>query len=1104
MSFLETIAKAKTFLREHGRISDRALKREFVLDDAALDELVDELVEVQQVAVREGRTLAWIGGSSSPNAAPEPAPATDKVLGERRQATVVFSDLSGYTRLNEWLDPEEVESLIYRLKAVAIEVVEAHGGTVNQFVGDEVLALFGIPTAHSDDPLRATHATRELHRRAEALFEALADERARTLRLHTGIATGLVLAMARDDRDGRHGVTGDTVNVAARLRSLAGVDEIWLDEATRQQAEVDFLIEPLAAIQVKDRAEPVSPFRVESLRERVSVRRTSFVGRRRELEEFETAASRVRAGKSGEILYLRGEAGIGKTRLVEECQRIATQQLGLVSHKALVLSFGSGVGRDALRALVWSVLGVRAGDSIERRRHIAREAAQTALTGADAAPSLNDLLDIPQEGEAQSAYAAMNPGTREERLVAAATALVRAASRERPVVLIVEDLHWASETTLRQLTVLAASLRHIPVLLVMTSRIEGDPLDATWRSRLGEMPLCTVDLVGLQPEEAMELAAVYLGGSADVEACIARAEGNPLFLEQLLHSAGASDSSGALPGSVQSVVLARLDRLPQMDKLALQSASVLGQRFSLETLRYLTEQPAYRCEAPLQHYLVRPEGEEWIFSHALIQEGIYESLLHSRARELHRKAAEWYAERDLTLHAQHLDRAGDGRAAGAYLEAADAQLRSYRHDEALALAERALALATTAAERVSAYCLEGEVCNELGSAQDAQRAFEAALEEADTAAQRCRSYLGLATSLRALDRPHDAFPILEVAQREAEGAGLDRDLSELLHLQGNLHFPLGNIDDCLDSHERALSYARRANSPECEARALGGLADGHYVHGRMSLANRYFGDSVKLAREHGLGRIEVANHVMVGWSLMYLDPRRAEEVRTIASEARLLAERVNDPRAKLLSVSLPAWLASEYLSDLQGAEDAWNETAAIVKALGARRFESQVRIGLGRIAYRRGDRPSAKAHFEAAAANCRETGMGFLGPMSLGGLARSEDDPERARAALAEGESAIGAGCVGHNQPNFYRDAIYVFLSQRDWGEAERCARALADFARGGEWPFVEGIVDRAHMLVRYGRGERSSELRSELERLRKAAERGQLWEPAFALMEVG
>ena len=1106
MGFFESIKIARKFLQEHGRVSLRTLKREFKIEDDALDELVDELVNVQQVATREGDVLSWVvSGTDNQSDKNTQDAAVDVGTGDRRQATVMFSDLSGYTGLNEQLDPEVVESLTQKLKTIAIEVVEAHGGIVNQFVGDEVLALFGIPTAHSDDPLRATRAAWELHRRARDLFGNLENKNARKLRLHTGIATGLVLAMIRDKRDGNFSVTSDTVNVAARLRSLAASDEIWLDGAARQQAQIEFDLEAISQTNVKGRAEAITPFKVEGLKERDSItRQTSFVGRRRELRQFEAAAKHVGDESSGEVLYLRGEAGIGKTRLVEECQRKALQHYNLVSHKALVLSFGSATGRDALRALLLSLLGIGTEESIERRREIAINTAEHILGDPDTLPFLNDLLDVPQLAEAEATYNAMDSALRETRLNDTAAAITRAMARKHPLMLVVEDLHWADQTLLRRLSLLTASLRNSPVLLLMTSRIDGDPLDSVWRSSAGETPISTVDLKGLRHADALQLATAYLNRSQrTAEACITRAEGNPLFLEQLLQTTDESGQAEVLPGSIQSVVLARLDLLPAIHKQALQSASVLGQRFSLEALRYLIKSPEYSCELAIQNYLVRPEAGELTFSHALIQEGFYASLLHSRARELHRRAADWFAGHDLALHAQHLDRAQDNGAAKAYLEAADKQMLAYRYEEATSLAASCISIAKQAGERSSANCLRGEVFNFLGSAADALQAFEAALEEAESPAQRCSARLGIAASLRTLERVNEAVPVLQIAQKEAEQANLYETLSKLLHLEGNLHFPLGNIEACLASHQRALEYARRAKSPECEAQALGGLADGHWVHGRAALANRYFRNTVALARKHGFGRIDVANNVMVGYSLMFLDPSRAEEVLAISAESRKTAERVHDPRALLLSTICPAQFATEFRNDMTSAEKQLNAASKIIKSINARRFETFILNGHGRIAYRNGDYTTAIAYYEQSVQVARETGIGFLGPMCLSGLARSERDPSRASALIEEAEDVIKAGCAGHNQLMTYRDAIYVNLEQRNWQEALRFIQVLEDFREGADWPNAEGVVTRARAFVRYGQDDRSESLLRELKQLQEESERDGIWEPGFALMQI-
>ncbi len=1106
MSFFESISKAKLYLQEHGRVSLRSLKREFKFDDEQLDELVDELVNVQQFASRQGDVISWANPDLQEASAPDQSDEiTDTGIGDRRQATVMFSDLSGYTSLNERLDPEDVELLVQNLKAIALEVVEAHGGTVNQFVGDEILALFGIPLAHSDDPLRAARAAWELHRRANELFGRLEDKKARDLRMHTGIATGMVLAMVRDKRDGNFSVTSDTVNIAARLRSLAGPDEIWVNADARLQVQIEFDLESISLTSIKGRSETITPYRVHGIREPGSVaRQTSFVGRRRELKLFDVAAKHVCDESNGEVLYLRGEAGIGKTRLVEECQRKALKQHNLVSHKALVLNFGSATGRDALRALLWSLLGIGSEESIERRRDIAANTAIHVLADVDALAFLNELLDVPQAGEAQATYDAMDSSQRERGFNKTAANLVKALARKHPLMLIVEDLHWASETLLRRLALLTASLHDSPVLLMMTSRIEGDPLDAVWRSSAGEIPVSTVDLKGIKHEDALKLATEYLDKShRTAEACITRAEGNPLFLEQLLQTADETGTTEALPGSIQSVVLARLDLLPAIHKSALQSASILGQRFSLEALRYLINSPEYSCELAIKNYLVRPEAGDLIFSHALIQQGFLESLLHSRARELHRRAAGWYAEHDPSLHAQHLERAGDDGAATAYLRAAEEQMLAYRYDEAAALAAGCIRVARLAGERSAANCLQGEIHNNLGSATDALQSFEEALQEADTAKQRCKARLGIAASLRTLERLNEAFPILEVAQKEAKQANLYKQLSQLFHLEGNLHFPLGNLDACVGAHKRALEYAQRANSPDCEAEALGGLADGHWVSGRVADAYRNFLKTVTLAQKHGFGRIEVANKVMVAYSLMYLDPSRADEIFAISAEARNLAEKVHNPRALLLSTAILPTFATEFRHNNAGVEEQIIEAGKIINSINARRFLPFILNAQGRLAYRKGDYSSSVEFYRQSVEVARETGIGFMGPACLAGLARSERDPGRARANIEEAENIIKAGCVGHNQLATYRDAIYVYLEQHNWDEATRFTHALDDFRDGADWPHVIGIVARARALIRYGQGDRTAGLLAHVQELRVTAGNEGIWEPGFELMQV-
>ncbi len=338
-----------------------------------------------------------------------------------------------------------------------------------------------------------------------------------------------------------------------------------------------------------------------------------------------------------------------------------------------------------------------------------------------------------------------------------------------------------------------------------------------------------------------------------------------MFLDQLLRSAIGQDQE-EVPGSVQSIVLARVDLLAPEDKRALQAAAVLGQLFSLEVLRHLLEAPAYDCAALVKTHLVRAAGDDFLFTHALIWESVYASLLHSHREELHVSAADWFAARDPGLYAEHLSRAGDERAPAAYLEAARAKSRRFHFENALELVESGLALARAAADSYRLLMLKGECTREMGQAAESTAIYRAALEAAEGAPARCRALIGLAAGMRVTDDFDAAFAALDEAQTIAEAEELHLERSQIHYYRGNLYFPLGEIEGCLREHEQALTYAQRAQSTEDEARALSGLGDAYYSRGRMITALDYFRRCIDLCRQQGYGRIAVGNQYMAAWA----------------------------------------------------------------------------------------------------------------------------------------------------------------------------------------------------------------------------------------------
>src|SRR5260221_7808789 len=315
------------------------------------------------------------------------------------------------------------------------------------------------------------------------------------------------------------------------------------------------------------------------------------------------------------------------------------------------------------------------------------------LVGPGASAPLHDLLDLPLPADLRADYEAMDNDARNQRKQALVADLVARAAARRPILLAVEDVHWAAPPTLHHLAGLCRLAAECPAILLLTSRIEGDPLDGAWRATAHHGALLTLDLPRLRPDEAAAMAATFVDVVGRLaEQCVARAEGNPLFLEQLLR--GAEDyASAGVPASIQSLVVARMDRLPSADRQALQAAAAIGQRFSLAALRAVLGKPHYRIEPLMRALLVRPEGGEYLFAHALIRDGAYGALLKSSRRDLHRRAAAWFATHDPVLTAEHLDRAEDPGAAHAYLLAARAQAANFHFERASELAGRGIALA---------------------------------------------------------------------------------------------------------------------------------------------------------------------------------------------------------------------------------------------------------------------------------------------------------------------------------------------------------------------------------------------------------------------------
>jgi class 3 adenylate cyclase len=416
------------------------------------------------------------------------APPID-AIGERRQVTVLFADLSGSTSWGQQLDAEEVHALLEQFFDRADRAVHEHGGHILRHIGDCVMAIFGAPVAHDDDAQRAARAALAI----QAAIPEVSARVGRPVGVHIGLAGGQVVASRTGSANySEYTVTGNAANLASRLTDAAEAGEIFMSDETRDALAERFDCVDVGTLDIKGFAEPVRAWRLRGLQPMMREHRP-FVGRRAELGLLQAALAACRETGRGQAVYVRGEAGIGKTRLIEEIQR-AAEEAGCVCHSALVLDFGGGAGRDAIRALARSLLGLELMSDSEAARAAAVAALSSDVVASDDAVFLNDLLDLPQPPELRPIYEAMDGGARgggQQRVIAR---IIDRASRQHPRLLVVEDLHWADRPMLAHLAKLTAAVALHPALLLMTSRVEGNPLDDAWRAEAASTPLTTIDL----------------------------------------------------------------------------------------------------------------------------------------------------------------------------------------------------------------------------------------------------------------------------------------------------------------------------------------------------------------------------------------------------------------------------------------------------------------------------------------------------------------------------------------------------------------------------------------------------------------------------------
>jgi class 3 adenylate cyclase/tetratricopeptide (TPR) repeat protein len=590
----------------------------------------------------------------------KPPKAEPESESERKHVTVLFSDLCGYTSLSEKLDPEEVKEITSQLFSHISDVIGKYEGVIEKFIGDAVVALFGAQVAHEDDPVRAIRAAREIHGLIDAKGPGLEKRIGQPLAMHTGINTGLVVTGRVDLEKGIHGVAGDAINLASRLQELANPGEILVGYETYQQAERFFDFEQLTPAKLKGKAESVQVFKVLTAKEqpirmhRISGLRAELIGRKVEMAMLREALDRLRKGR-GTVFTISGDAGTGKSRLIEEFKR--TLDLKKIQwREGHAYPYTQNIPYSPLINLLSRAFKIEEGDppqTVKRKVEVGIE----LLIGKEenVIPFIGSLysLKYPEIEE-------VAPDFWRLRLTEATRKILAGLIRRGPTIICIEDLHWADPSSVDLLRTLLTDLTYACVFLCAYRppfRLFSDYEIRSLKQDYREM-----ELRDLSPSETQDMIESLLKTSnipAELKSFVSeRAEGNPFYLEELINSLVESGSLTphdrgwtltkpmddlSIPSTIQGVISARIDRLENKVKRILQEASVIGRAFLYELLKRITEfkEEVDTHITSLERLdLVRARSLypnlEYIFKHALTQEVVYEGLLKKERREIHR------------------------------------------------------------------------------------------------------------------------------------------------------------------------------------------------------------------------------------------------------------------------------------------------------------------------------------------------------------------------------------------------------------------------------------------------------------------------------------
>ncbi len=924
MSFVETVERARHLIKRSKRLSLRALRLEFDLDAEKLEVLVEELVDVLQVVVLEDKVLIWIERAEDGEGAIQDQNGTSQsphsvVRAERRQLTLLFCDLVGSTNLSRRMDEEDYRDLVKTYHEAGTAAVTDFGGHVAEYLGDGLLVYFGFPRAQEDDAEHAVRAGRAIIDAVQALNPQLEQEGKPALAVRVGINTGpvVVSAMGSGHRQEMRAV-GEAVNVAASLQSEAEPDTIVISSSTLQLVKGRFLTRDLGSKNLKGIAmhlyEVLSATGVQDRLDLDPSGLTPLVGRERELGILRDHWQQVKGGY-GKAILLSGEGGLGKSRIV----RTFRDGLAEESHHWIECHCSRHKQDSAYYPLVELIsrrVGFEVGDTDEvklDRLITALDRVGFSTPEAVALIATQLSLRLPPE-YSKPEY---SPEIRRRKTNTAFCGWLLAAAAEKPLVMLVEDVHWSDQPTIEFLSMLLKQCPNASVLVLLSFRPE---FEIPWRTHSNILHL---EVLRLVQGDAERLVHSLNDGeplpSNILERIVGRADGVPLFLEELtkmvierrdsdIREGKTGLSIDAIPSTLHDSLMARLDRLGQGKQIA-QFSAVLGRRFSYELLKAISPVSEPELMAALQglvdanllHAPGTASEAAYSFKHALIHDTAYQSLLHKERRDIHATTARVFEEQfpertaaEPELVARHYDEAGLGKqAATHYGIAASNAKRRFAYEETIAYLRRALDMVDTLSESPERDLLELDFQVAIGQPLSALEGFENAefgrrLERAHDLAEQLKktdSLYGISMSLNYHHQFAGALTKSEgYARRAVELAEPDSrriryllalsSLSQTLYLKGEFVAAAENIEQMLDVY-----YSRERGSES--------VATGTKFTASSKRNERKIRRHLELPIEGGAAAALYGVNALCHWALGYPDTA-LELCETALESAKLL------------------------------------------------------------------------------------------------------------------------------------------------------------------------------------------------------------------------